>query len=271
MRFSVRDVILLTAVVAVWAVMIQSFVNLRRKQASLAVLQANLEMKRNEVESYRLYTPKDKLIALRDQAAEYNAALQTALLGFEKIREKYSKLVPVTGKMAILKAPTITDDIDFRIWVPKEYPIFLRGIIRSESLEREKYDEAEWQSLTDFESVGPFEFQLPTGEQSLVISYSKIAPHKIQVWHRDKLLHEVLMPTGYFLTGYSHTAAGDQYDYKPKQFPLTLIKLFISQTAPQPRYEFLLWLSTKPELEQAIDFDHPEAPAKSDSVTPGVP
>jgi hypothetical protein len=252
MRFALKDILLLTAAAALWATMIQSNMNLKRKRAELSSLRVEAETMKARLSAITQVQTEEIMQSRRDELDEYQKATQAALRGYENIREKYSQLQPVAGRVSFRVAPTLNSDIDFRLHIPSEFPVMLRGGIRLSSYESDNMDSANWPAIEGFQSVGPWQLQLQPGEQKIrFYTAKKNSRDHMLIEHNGDLLYEIALLEHYRASGYSHPSGTDQIDIAQERLPTILQAHVVNQneSGETPRYDLVLWLSSTPDIE----------------------
>jgi hypothetical protein len=268
MRFGLRDILWLTAAVALWAAVIQSQFLLKQKRSQLLETAASFTNLESVLE-YRKRLLNEQLIQSRlEELQEYQTAIQAASVGFERVQQKYSQLQPVEGKVAYRVAPALNSVIDFRLHIPESYPVFLRCGICSRDSKSYALDAEQFKLLADFPSVGPWETQLQPGEQRLVLSrhtQDKLELMRIEL--NGEILHQVPLPEGFRNSGHSHPSGRTQLDFPREQLP-TLIKASISNKSTEKantEYHLVIWLSSTHGIPNTSPFKLGQNELNSDS------
>lgn len=178
MRFSIRALLALTFLAVLVMLVWRTARETTRNQEHLTRLQK--EIKDLEL-NVRLNEPAlhQAILRSRHEFDSVRELRQRSIEHYESLRQKYSGIeTPEAGVLAIRTIPSlqtgaVQPPITFRIWVPEDRAVWLKfGVHQADrsvqsSRESEKADDL----LTNspFEDSGPFELQMPPGDQMLEI------------------------------------------------------------------------------------------------------
>lgn len=184
---------------------------------------------------------------------------QRSLTQFELLRQKYSILEEREADVLSLRGiPSLSIDTEpapavFRLWVPKERPVWIKFGVREATPSRPSSssdNDRDLLSDSPFRASGPFETQLPPGDQTLQIAAGSAREGSLPLC--ITLGETVLLRTSFDSpsvsgTGSSHITGATQLDYGPRQqLPWLLTSTMnVGEPATEKPHAFSLWLSDR--------------------------
>jgi hypothetical protein len=264
MKFTIRDVLILTFVVALIAININSQFSLSRAELRLASLREESEQRRNSILS------KQDLLASSqaevDWLTQIGITANNGLAHFADFQAKYSAVtMRDAGTISLRKVPMLADAVTdggqnrFRVAVPKNTPLFLNFGILLLSPSQSSQDEVAASKILDdspFVPTGPFQMRLEEGLHELdLLTYIKQEERVFRLTVNNEVAVETVFQ-GERINGWSSSSVGgiEQYDFAPdRSLPdLWLFRLMWAESVDRQelRYSVRIWLSRE---EQGFD------------------
>ena len=263
MRFSIREMLAVMVLVSFGMLAWRASEDARRDKARLAQLQA--EIKSIEAR-LRLDQPAlhQAILHEHEEFQPFHAMRERSVEHFDRLRQKYSTLEPPGADVFSIRGiPSLQTDagpvpVIFRLFVPEKRTVWLKfGVhtVKQSVISSRTPDDAH-DLLTDspFKDSGPFEMQLPSGDQTLRIAMGHVAEGSLPLVMT--LDDKVLLRTSFVsaeVTGTSsgHISALSQIDFGPQQALPSLLtgnmnlRTPVSGIAPANTYAFWVWLSDR--------------------------
>lgn len=216
MKFSIRTLLKITAVIALVAL---SFTKIAQLQS------AKLRLKMAKVETQSLTVELAKLKVAHKEAVSMDSAREAAVAQFEVLLKKYTTLEPRDpGTFSIRSVPQLIslssepEPRVFRLRIPEDRPVWLKwGMVHGGSLTA--YKESQLVEDSAMEHPGPYAIQLPHGDHILKFTrgYNSRARAQGQLPFKLVINDQVLIDTVYrsieLIGGTASIAARAQVDY----------------------------------------------------------
>jgi hypothetical protein len=263
MRFSIRALLALMVLVSLGMLVWRASEDARRDTER--VLQLRVEI--NSLKArFRPDQPALHKAILHEQEEfePIHAMRERSLEHFDRLRQKYSTLDPKGADVFSIRGiPSLQNDpepapVIFRLFVPEKRTVWLKfGVhMAKQSVHSTRAPDDVHDLLTDspFSKSGPFEMQLPPGDQMLKIALGHIAEGSLPVVMTldDKvLLRSSFVSAEVTGTSSSYISAPSQIDFDPqRQLPSLLggsmnLRTNASGNKPADTYAFWVWLSDR--------------------------
>jgi hypothetical protein len=256
MNFTIRDLLALTLLVALVALIAYSYAAAQRQRLKIAQVQAQIAAQREEVavmDRMRYYAEAEK-----DWLNQINVTSLNGLNDFPRLQEKYGQVTSRGADfLSLRKVPMIAEEGGsvsrdrYRIYVP-EAKVYLKFAVildfDDSPVVRARSHPAK-SSESPFTLSGPFEIQMPPGINDVDLIH-ELTPQRVREFklylNETLLLHSIFSEEN--TTSYSSTslAGHRQIDYRYESvFPeLWGFKLYSSDTTRVENRKpgFRIWL-----------------------------
>jgi hypothetical protein len=251
MKFSIRDILILTSMVALVALTFVSYRNWREAESTTArILQANVSIER-QIEIAKLNSePSHVAIERCEMIAEATSQLEGH---FPNLAQKYSSIeTRDDGTLSMRSIPVLfdrTSGIDVQrtlLRIPSTRPVYLKIGVTDKDKGSKSEATTEWLTNSDYSSSGPFEVLLQPGDCTIDWSQENVGEHRIR-FHVN--VHGLCQwATDIDKTsGHSSTApsAMSQLDFRSTQELPLLLRIRHSRDAALGQLHLHLWLDDK--------------------------
>ena len=263
MRFSIREMLALMFLVSLGMLAWRTSEDAIRDKARLAQLQAEIKSLEARL---RLDQPALQQAIMREheEFQPIHAMRERSVRHFDQLRQKYSTLEPPGGDVFSIRGiPSLKTDtgpapVIFRMFVPEKRTIWLKFgvhmVKHSVHSTRTPDDVHDLLTVSPFKDSGPFEIQLPSGDQTLRIATGHAADGFLPLIMT--LDDKVLLRTSFVAAdvagmGSSHISAPSQIDFDPQRDLPSLLTGHMSLRTPASGIEpvnthaFWVWLSDR--------------------------
>ena len=205
MKFSIRDILLLTGVIAAAALLAQTWNTNRQLLLEQAALQSAVQTQNDHLANLLLQS--EGLPQRTDWLREVDAISNAALAAFPELSARYSIVEPVDElHVSTRRIPLLTDfqkatsNLGIRVYIPTSPDIYLcYGIFPDrEQQPRLSGERDDWLGVSAYSVTGPYSERLLPGLHDLKISWAPQADYRV---FRFELDSRPILETVYQLEG----------------------------------------------------------------------
>lgn len=247
MQFGIRDLLILTSVAALVAIAFLGHRKTNQLDAQLTETRSQFSADRSTVSLLEIYL--DDFGPQMDYAKQFRLAAEPAIAEFDSLRQRYSDVEPVPGKVVVRSVPEYDREPNvsmhhWRLSIPTEYPVFLKSAIRenTRAAAASAVDDMAWLTVSQFTESGPFETRLDPGIVDLWLIHSDNG-RKIELRLADKQLLQTEFIGESFGNSWSGPSGRKPFARSLTKRPQYLLKI---DRGPS-KLEFWIWLSGKPD------------------------
>ena len=248
MRFSIRDMLIMTFVVALVVMAFLGRSKTNRLSLQVSDARENVKPLRRSISNieYRLAESQPRM----DYIDQVEAAAESAIAGFETVRERYGKAEPQPDKVVVRSVPAYHETLGtwtthWRINVPSGKPVYLRTGVHTEANES-NLDDVDWLSNTPFLDSNAYQIRLVPGINDLRILTTNLGS-KLAIQLGDQQLLSTKFAGDHNGMGSSGPSGRDPLSYSLAKKTQDLRRIRFGNDSPE--YMYWIWLSSNPNAE----------------------